>query len=206
MNKILVFGHKKPDTDSVCSAIVLSYLKNKLGIDSEPRILGEINEETKYALNKFGFEKPQLLNDVKLQVKDVNYLKNINFYYKDSIYKAYKFMNNNKVSMIPIVDDNEKLYGIVSMKDIAKNLIDDEYASLNTTYTNIIDTIEGREILKYDSDIKGNIIAASYQHQTFRELADLNENTILIVGNRNNVIEHALESKIKMIIFRLSVF
>ena len=49
MSKILIFGHKKPDTDSVASAIGLSYLKNKLGYDTEPRILGTTNKETKYA-------------------------------------------------------------------------------------------------------------------------------------------------------------
>ena len=132
MDKIYVFGHKKPDTDSVCSAIVLSYLKNKLGYNTEPRILGNINGETEYALKKFGFKKPELLNDVKLQIKDVNYFKNVNFNYKKSIYRAYKFMNEKKMSMMPIVDDDEKLVGIVSMKDIAKNLIDDDYAMLDT--------------------------------------------------------------------------
>ena len=48
LSKILVFGHQKPDTDSVTSALVLSYLKNQLGLDSEPRVLGDINNETKF--------------------------------------------------------------------------------------------------------------------------------------------------------------
>ena len=51
MNKVYVFGHRNPDTDSVTSAIALSYLKNQLGMVSEPRVLGEINKETKFALN-----------------------------------------------------------------------------------------------------------------------------------------------------------
>ena len=53
MEKVYVFGHKKPDTDSVTSAIVLSYLKNQLGMDTEPRVLGEVNNETKYVLDYF---------------------------------------------------------------------------------------------------------------------------------------------------------
>jgi manganese-dependent inorganic pyrophosphatase len=55
MNKVLIFGHRKPDTDSVCGAISLSYLKNKLGVNAEPRILSEINHETAYALKNLIF-------------------------------------------------------------------------------------------------------------------------------------------------------
>ena len=47
MSKTYIFGHKKPDTDSVTSAIALSYLRNSLGEETEPRVLGDINNETK---------------------------------------------------------------------------------------------------------------------------------------------------------------
>ena len=74
MNNIYIFGHKKPDTDSVTSAIVLSNLKNELGFKTEPRVLGDINSETNFVLNYFKVEAPRYLNDVKLQLKDLNYL------------------------------------------------------------------------------------------------------------------------------------
>ena len=75
MEKIYIFGHQKPDTDSVTSAISLSYLKNKLGFNTEPRVLGELNNETKFVLNVFCVRSPKLLDDVKLQIKDLNYHK-----------------------------------------------------------------------------------------------------------------------------------
>ena len=75
-NKIYIFGHKNPDTDAVCAAIALSYLKNKLGYNTIPTVLGNVNAETKYALDCFGFKIPSHLNDVRLQIKDVNYHKN----------------------------------------------------------------------------------------------------------------------------------
>ena len=53
MSKTYIFGHKNPDTDSVMSAIGLSYLKNHYGKNTEPRVLGNINKETKYALSYF---------------------------------------------------------------------------------------------------------------------------------------------------------
>ena len=61
---ILVFGHKNPDTDTICSAIAYAELKNKLGKDVKAARLGEINEETKYALNYFKVEKPELVEKV----------------------------------------------------------------------------------------------------------------------------------------------
>ena len=53
MDKIFVIGHKNPDTDAVTGSISLSYLKYKLGVHAEPRILGAINQETQFALNRF---------------------------------------------------------------------------------------------------------------------------------------------------------
>ena len=61
---ILVFGHKNPDTDTICSAIAYAELKNKLGKDVKAVRLGEVNEETKYALNYFEVEKPELVENV----------------------------------------------------------------------------------------------------------------------------------------------
>ncbi|RRD41042.1 manganese-dependent inorganic pyrophosphatase [Leptotrichia sp. OH3620_COT-345] len=61
---ILVFGHKNPDTDTICSAIAYAELKGKLGKDVKPVRLGEINEETKFALDYFKVEKPELVENV----------------------------------------------------------------------------------------------------------------------------------------------
>ena len=56
--KVYIFGHQKPDTDSVCSAISLAYLKRKMGVNATPRILGSINKETKYVLEYFKVKTP----------------------------------------------------------------------------------------------------------------------------------------------------
>ncbi|MEK4762847.1 manganese-dependent inorganic pyrophosphatase [Viridibacillus sp. FSL E2-0187] len=64
MSKVLVFGHKNPDTDTITSALVYAYLKKQLGVDAEAIRLGELNNETAYALEKFGFEAPRLVEKV----------------------------------------------------------------------------------------------------------------------------------------------
>ncbi|WP_213424070.1 manganese-dependent inorganic pyrophosphatase [Bhargavaea massiliensis] len=64
MSKVLVFGHKNPDTDSITAAIAYAHLKNELGMEAEAVRLGEVNDETAYALEKFGFEAPRLVKNV----------------------------------------------------------------------------------------------------------------------------------------------
>lgn len=71
MSKTLVFGHKNPDTDTITSAIVYAYLKQQVGIDAEAVRLGELNNETKYALEKFGFTAPRLIANVKDEAAQV---------------------------------------------------------------------------------------------------------------------------------------
>ena len=76
MEKYYCFGHQNPDTDSVCAAITLSYLKRCLSLNVEERVLGDINKETKFALNYFNVKEPKYLNDVKIRIKDIKYRKN----------------------------------------------------------------------------------------------------------------------------------
>jgi len=66
MEKIIVFGHKNPDTDTICSSIVMADLQTKLrGEEVVPCRLGTINEETQYALNKFNAEVPQMIEKIE---------------------------------------------------------------------------------------------------------------------------------------------
>lgn len=71
MSKTLVFGHKNPDTDTITSAIVYAYLKQQVGVDAEAVRLGEVNNETQFALDKFGFEAPRLIANVKDEAAQV---------------------------------------------------------------------------------------------------------------------------------------
>ena len=71
MAKTLVFGHKNPDTDTITSALVYAYLKQQIGEDVEAVRLGELNNETKFALEKFGFDAPRLISNVKEETDKV---------------------------------------------------------------------------------------------------------------------------------------
>lgn len=71
MEKELVFGHQNPDTDAIGTAIAFSYLQNKLGYNTEAVALGEPNDETSYALKKFGFKAPRVIKTAANEVKAV---------------------------------------------------------------------------------------------------------------------------------------
>lgn len=71
MTKELIFGHQNPDTDAIGTAIAFSYLQNKLGYDTEAVALGNPNDETQYALDKFCFKAPRVVKTVKNEVDSV---------------------------------------------------------------------------------------------------------------------------------------
>lgn len=71
MSNVFVLGHKNPDTDSICSAISYAYLKNQIGMSAEPIRLGELNNETLFALEKFSFNEPRLVERVSEEVSQV---------------------------------------------------------------------------------------------------------------------------------------
>lgn len=200
MTKTFIFGHKVPDTDSVTASITLSYLKNTLGESTEACVLGDLNEESKYVLKYFEVKEPRYLNDVKLQIKDINYHKHCFKSQSISILKGYNYMIDQGVTGLPLIDDNKKYTGMVTIKNISKELIQGNFDYLETSYNNIIETIEGREILKYDDEISGNILVASYKSTSFIENVKLSNDTILIVGDRHSIIEYAVKSKIKLLI------
>lgn len=200
MEKIFIFGHRKPDTDSVCGAIALSYLKKQMGLLTEPRVLSEINAETKYVLNKFKIPEPKYLNDVKIQLKDVKYKKNFYVNENDSIYKCYNYMTLKNITGIPIVDDKKKYQGYVSLKEIASALIVSNSNYLNTSFDAIKDTLNSTKFYKFDDNISGNVMAVALPYQLFIDTIHLDENSIIIVGNREHIINYSLESKVKLVI------
>lgn len=70
MANTLILGHKNPDTDSICSAIAYAHLKQALGASVEAVRLGDINAETKYALETFGVTAPRLVETISNEVKE----------------------------------------------------------------------------------------------------------------------------------------
>lgn len=201
MERVLVFGHKNPDTDSVCGVISLAYLRNiKKKYNYIPYILGEINNETKFVLNYFKVDKPLYLNDTKLQISDLRYKKDCYLYDYNTLNDLYNFMQKESITGVPICDKTKKYVGIVRMKDLLNITIDPHYDELNTTYDTIVSIIKGKELLKFKDKIEGKIILSTYKTTDFEENINLSSNNILITGNRFNIIKEAIKTKVRLII------
>ena len=199
MEKVYIFGHKKPDTDSVAGAISFAYLKRKLGINAEARILSEVNKETIYALNRFGFEVPKYLNDVKVELKDIKYNKNYYANQNDSIFNVYNTFNEHGITGIPLVDDHKKFVGYVSLKGLANELIKGDTNEINAKFMDIVDVLNASSYYKFDDFISGNVLAVALPFAQFSDFINIYEDTILICG-RDSIIEDAVKHKARLII------
>lgn len=194
--KTYVFGHKRPDTDSVCSAIAYTYLKEQLGIETEARVLGNINLETKYVLNRFNIPEPKYLNDVKVQIRNMKYLKDAYIDEKVSIEETFTIMQDFDVTGLPMVDEEKRLKGYINLRDICKYIIKGDIDTINTSYDNILKFLNGNSILRFDEEIEGKIISLLNDNIDVK----LDTNNILIVDNKVEIIEQSIKSNVKMLI------
>lgn len=198
--KIYVFGHQKPDTDSVTSAIAVAYLKKQLGLNTEARVLGSVNKETKFVLDYFKVEEPKFLDSVRLQIKDVDYYKDYYVLESDTILDTYNYFKDNKITGAPVVNNQKKLKGIVTSKDITNKLIVDDNDCINTTYDNLLRALNGEEVLRFSNEINGEVLIAAYKDEKIINEVEFKSDNILIVGGRDRVIEYALKSNLHTII------
>ncbi len=188
--KVLVVGHKNPDTDSVCSAIAYAHLKNLAGGEDmfEPRRAGELNEETRYVLETFGVAEPELVLDVGAQVKDIEIRRTPGINGQVSLKRAWEMMKDLNVVTLPITDDADKLKGIIVTKDITTTYMDvyDSYilSRSGTKYKNILDTLDGTLLCgNAEEQVReGKVIVGSANPEIMEEYID--DNDIVIMGKR----------------------
>ncbi len=195
---LLVFGHKNPDTDSICSAISLAHLKNKLGIKATAYALGDIRKEAKYALDYFKVDAPEILDNVRIQVRDLNYDKVVPLTPTSSILEAYNLMDEKNVKTLPVTYDDGTFAGIITMKEIAKNLLHQHFTTIHTSLSNICKNLNGTILVDCGEDIKGRVVTLSFGMETLIET--LKEGDIAIVGDRYDSIEYAIDTKVKLLI------
>ncbi len=204
--KVLVVGHKNPDTDSICSAIAYAYLKNQVNQEEcfEPRRAGDINEETRYVLDTFDAPVPELVVDVGAQVKDIQIRCTPGISGQVSLKRAWDMMRDLEVNTLPITDESEKLRGIIVTKDITTSYMDvyDNYilARSKTTYRNILDTLDGTLLCGNLDDClaEGKVIVGSANPEIMEEYID--DNDLVIMGNRYDAQLCAIEANASCLI------
>jgi manganese-dependent inorganic pyrophosphatase len=186
--KVIVVGHKNPDTDSICSAIAYAALKNRISEDVHiPKRAGDLSDETKFVLSKFQVEAPGYIQDVGTQVRDIDIRKTEGIRSDISLKKAWTLMRDLKVATLPVTD-KKRLVGLISVKDIATanmDIYDNKIlATAKTCYKNIIETLEGTMIVGDENDIveSGKILIAASNPDTLEDFIDAGD--IIILSNR----------------------
>ena len=187
--KIFVIGHKNPDTDSICSAICYANLKTSItGKEYVPCRAGRINEETQFVLNYFGVEAPELVSNVKTQVRDIEIRETAGVDRNISLKKAWNLMQDANVVTLPAVNANNVLEGLITVGDITKsymNVLDSSILSkARTQYSNIIETLEGQLVIGEESAYfdQGKVLIAAANPDLMEYY--IAPHDLVILGNR----------------------
>lgn len=199
-NTVLVFGHKNPDTDSICSALAMARLKQLEGMNVKACALGPLPREAKYVLDTFGAEPPQIIENVRTQVQDLKLDSVEPVSPETSILDAYDIMEKKRVRTLPVCDSQSHLLGLLTMKDIAMNLIRGDIYALKTTTENVVSGLCGRNLTGITKQVNGRILVMALDYRTLEQESTLDENCITIVGDRFETIELAIDSGVQMIV------
>ena len=153
-NKIYITGHINPHADSVAAAIAYAAYKKEQGFDAIPCVLGKINKESRYLLERFGFEEPMLLETAQVRLDEVDLDAPYSITPDNTIFETVHLMDKEKREGFAVVDEDKKVIGWVSKTDLAKIALSDTSYShgmiRETSTENIAKTIGGRII--YDDE------------------------------------------------------
>ena len=157
-HKVVVIGHRNPDTDSICSAIAYAELKNKTSdLVCEPRRAGKMNQETEFVLKKFGVKPPRMCTDVNPKIRDVDYREMPGIPGTTSLRKAWEIMRDKQIDTLPVTSPDNELEGVITVKDIATANMDvfdtGILAKSQTTYRNILETLGGTMVVGREDDV-----------------------------------------------------
>lgn len=197
--EILVFGHRNPDTDSICSSIAMANLRKKQGFNTLACRLGEINKETSFVLDKAGIKLPQLLKTVSAQITDLNYVEKNTICVEDSIQEAMELMTKENFSSLPVVDVEGNFKTMLRISDIANTYLEIDYSDLfskySTTFENLIEVLNGEIIsgIYPKGEISSNLKEAS-------ELDTVERGDIVITTSLTDGIDRAIRAGAKVVI------
>ncbi|WP_005034859.1 putative manganese-dependent inorganic diphosphatase [Holophaga foetida] len=185
---VYITGHRNPDTDSICAAIAYAELKKKLGVQALACRLGEVNRETAFVLNHFGVKAPENLVTVKTQVCDLDMDPANAVSPGISVKAAWRIMRKHNVKTLPVVDDHQKLMGLLTVSDITTRYLDaidnNPIAASQTPLANVVETLSAQLVWGSAKDFNpvGKIAIAAAQADDMQPFVDPGD--IVIAGNR----------------------
>jgi len=204
METIYITGHRNPDTDSIVSAMAYAALKNALGDRRyQAARLGQVSDETLAVLERFDAQPPQLLTNLRTQVQDLDYDTPPTLSPAATVSFAWQKMQKDKISVLPVTNEDGTLYGMISAGDVANY----DVASVRDPYIkgipiyNVLSVLEGR-ILNRSGELKDMISGeVTVALPTGREnLMFSSRESIVICGNQPDMIRRAVELNVNCVI------
>ena len=204
MADVYVTGHRNPDTDSIVASIAYVYLRNATGDRNYKAVrIGTINDETQKLLDYFAFKAPPLVKNMRTQVRDLDFDRPPAFNSSVTMDLALRTMQEDKLNVVPVTDEEGKLRGMLSIGDIAaydiqtmnENRVDD------LPLFNLLSVLEGRLVNEYHvtRDLIGGELFITLP-QNYEDQALTNPDAILICGNQPELVERAVAAKVSTII------
>ena len=188
-HKVVVIGHRNPDTDSICSAIAYAELKNKTSdLVCEPRRAGKMNQETEFILKKFEVTPPRMCTDVNPKIRDVDYREMPGIPGSTSLRRAWQIMRDQTIDTLPVVSPDGELEGVITVKDIATANMDvfdtEVLAKSRTSYRNILETLGGTMVVGDENDVcvSGNVHIGTATPEMLESVVEKGD--IVILTNR----------------------
>ena len=189
-SRVYVIGHKNPDTDSICSAIAYTDIKNRTDKTKTyvARRAGQINEETEYVLKRFGVRAPGYLPNAGTQVKEIEIHEVPSVPGTISVKKAYSMMKNNNVVTLPITSPENDLQGVITVSDIAESYMDSYDSRVmslaRTQYRSMAETLDGSVIVgnEHGYFIRGKVVVGAFHPDTMENYIEKDD--LVILGNR----------------------
>jgi len=189
MKPIYVIGHRNPDTDSICSAIAYAHLKHLKGENAVPARCGQVNAETKFALDYFKMESPLLVSDFYPRVKDIAIENTMVVHQHDTLRRLGEIMRKYDLKSVPVTDSQGALVGIVTVSDLAQRYFQElgmqDLADMRVRYRDIIHAVDGEVLTGNTPDefIEGAVKIAAGSVETIKER--VKKNDIVLVGDRH---------------------
>lgn len=202
---IYVIGHRNPDTDSICSSLAYAALKQALGQDAVAARTGQVNAETKYALEYFGVEAPIFLSDLYPRVKDVMLDSDTIVRETDTLRELGKIMQEKSLRSVPVTDEEGVLAGIVTVSDLAQRYFEEinmqNLDKAGVYLRAVIASIEGKVLASADEDtlVKGTVRIASSSRHTAAKLVQPGDVVLVGEGRYDSMME-ILEHEIACLI------
>ncbi|WP_346356261.1 putative manganese-dependent inorganic diphosphatase [Azotosporobacter soli] len=205
MNPIYVIGHRNPDTDSICSAIGYAHLKKEMGEHAIPARAGKINAETKFVLEYFGLEKPELIQDLYPRVKEVMTEDVITIKPDDTLRELGSLMHRYSVKSVPVVDERKGVVGVVSVGDLAKRYFEEiemqDLSQSGVDFSGLLRVLDGILLAGAENlhhKITGRLRIAAGSNETIEKFVKPGD--VTLVSDRPNAQMACLQCKVACMI------